>query len=167
MKIQEKCLPCIVNQAIKVADMVGLKEKDDLLRSVFAYLSQVDFKASSTPELVGDIFALLKKETGNADPYRETRAYYNKMLLEQIPALEREINQSDHPFSECIKYAIIGNIIDFNPVHDLPLSDINACFASLKNKPLESDDSALLIEETRSAGTLLYLGDNCGKRILS
>ena len=53
MKIQEKCIPCTINQAIKVADMVGLKEKDELLRSVFAYLSKVDFKSSSTPELNG------------------------------------------------------------------------------------------------------------------
>lgn len=42
MKIQEKCILCVVNQAIRVADMVGLKEKDDLLRSVFTYLSKVE-----------------------------------------------------------------------------------------------------------------------------
>jgi uncharacterized protein with ATP-grasp and redox domains len=46
MKIQEKCIPCKVNQAIKVADMVGLEDKEQLLRKVFTYLSQVDFKAS-------------------------------------------------------------------------------------------------------------------------
>ena len=56
MRIQEKCIPCIVNQAIKIGDMVGLKEKDNLLRSVFAYLSNVDFKNSSTPELTVEIF---------------------------------------------------------------------------------------------------------------
>ena len=53
MRIKEKCIPCIVNQTIKVADMVGLKDKDDLLRKVFAYLSTVDFKGASTPEFLG------------------------------------------------------------------------------------------------------------------
>lgn len=72
VKIQEKCLPCIVNQAIKIANMVGLKEKDNLLRCVFDYLSRVDYQNSSTPELVGEIFSLLKKEVGNDDPYKET-----------------------------------------------------------------------------------------------
>lgn len=28
MKIHDKCLPCTVNQAIKVADMTGLKDKN-------------------------------------------------------------------------------------------------------------------------------------------
>ena len=163
MRIQEKCIPCIVNQAIKIGDMVGLKEKDNLLRSVFAYLSNVDFKNSSTPELTGEIFSLLKKETGNDDPYKETRAKYNKMFLDRIPQLEQEINEADNPFLESIKYAIIGNIIDFNPIHNLLLSDIEAYFAKLKEEQLELDDSDLLLREIQKADTLLYLGDNCGE----
>lgn len=163
MRIQEKCIPCIVNQAIKVANMVGLKEKDDLLRNIFTYLSKVDFKNSFTPELVGEIFSLLKIETGNNDPYKETRAHYNKLFLEQIPQLEEEINASDNPFLASIKYAIIGNIIDFNPIHDLSLSNIESCFANLKKEQLELDDYALLFEEICKAEKLLYLGDNCGE----
>lgn len=163
MRIQEKCIPCIVSQAIKTADMVGLKEKDDLLRSVFAYLSKVDFKSSSTPRLVGEIFSMIKEETGNPDPYKETRAHYNKMFSERLPELEQEINGSSAPFLESIKYAIIGNIIDFNPVHDVSFMDIEACFAKLREEPLEVDDSGLLEREIQRADTLLYLGDNCGE----
>lgn len=163
MRIQEKCIPCIVNQAIKVADIVGLKDKDDLLRSVFDYLSKVDFKGSSTPELIGKIFSLLKKETGNDDPYKETRTRYNKLFLERIPKLEQEINELDNPFLESIKYAIIGNIIDFNPIHDLLPSDIEAYFTKLKDEQLELDDSDFLFQDICRANTLLYLGDNCGE----
>lgn len=163
MKMQEKCLSCIVNQAIKTANMVGLKEKDNLLRSVFAYLSKVDYQSSSTPELVGEIFSMLKKETGDDDPYKETRAHYNNLFLERLTEMEQEIDASADPFLESIKYAIIGNIIDFNPVHDVSLMDIEACFAKLKEEPLEWDDSALLKQEIQKADTLLYLGDNCGE----
>lgn len=163
MRIKEKCIPCIVNQAIKVADMVGLKEKDELLRSVFAYLSTVDFKGSSTPELIGEIFSLLKKETGCEDPYKETRAQYNRMFLAKLPRLEREINEGENPFVESIKYAIIGNIIDFNPIHELSYTDIQTSFDRLREEPLELDDSAVLSQEIRKAQTLLYLGDNCGE----
>lgn len=163
MKIQERCIPCTVNQAIKVAEMVGLQDKDELLRKVFTYLSQVDFKASSTPELIGDIFALLKQETGNEDPYKETRAHYNQMFLDQTPELEQEINHASDPFLEAIKYAIIGNIIDFNPIHDLSLSDIEACFLQLKQEQLHIDDSLALRHEILNADSILYLGDNCGE----
>lgn len=163
MKIQEKCIPCIVNQAIKTANMVGLKEKDVMLRRVFTYLSRVDYNSSSTPELVGEIFSLLKQETGNEDPYKETRAHYNNLFLGRLPELEREINASADSFLESIKYAITGNIIDFNPVHDVSLMEIEDYFTKLKGEPLEWDDSGLLKQEIRKAGTLLYLGDNCGE----
>lgn len=163
MRIQEKCIPCTVNQAIKVADMVGLEDKNELLRKVFTYLSQVDFNTSSTPELIGEIFKLIKKETGNEDPYKEIRAHYNKMFLEQIHDLEHEINGVKNPFLEAIKYAIIGNIIDFNPIQNLLLSDIEACFLQLKEEQLEINDSNLLMQEIINADTILYLGDNCGE----
>jgi len=113
--------------------------------------------------LIGEIFALLKKEIGNGDPYKETRVYYNKMFMEQVSDLEQEINVAENPFLEAIKYAIIGNVIDFNPIHDLLLSDIEACFLRLKGEQLEINHSNLLMQEISNADTILYLGDNCGE----
>lgn len=163
MRIQEKCLPCTVNQALKVADMVGLKEKDDLLRKVFSYLSQVDYKESTTPELIGEIFSILKQETGNEDPYRETRMKYNKMFHQRIQEFEQEVEKGEEPFLTAIKYAIIGNIIDFNPIHSLSLSDIENFFDKIKSEELEIDDSRKLYQEINNAKSILYLGDNCGE----
>lgn len=163
VRIREKCIPCTIQQAIKVADMVGLKEKDDLLRKVFAYLSKVDFKISTTPELIGEIFSLLKKEARNDDPYKETRTYYNNLFSRQLPTLEQEIDKTDDPFRESVKYAIIGNIIDFNPIHDMQLPDVESYFARLKREKLEIDDSGFLRQEVAKANVLLYLGDNCGE----
>lgn len=163
MKMQEKCLPCVVNQAIKVADMVGMKEKGNLLRRVFSYLSQVDYNAITSPELIGEIFSIIKEETGNQDPYKETRQKYNKMFLERLPAYEKEIEQSKKPFEEAVKYAIIGNVIDFNPIHELTILDVERHFKRLKGEKLEINDASLLQKELETAKTILYLGDNCGE----
>lgn len=163
MKMQEKCLPCVVNQAIKVADMVGMKEKGNLLRRVFSYLSQVDYNAITSPELIGEIFSIIKEETGNQDPYKETRQKYNKMFLERLPVYEKEIEQSKNPFEEAVKYAIIGNVIDFNPIHELTILDVECHFKRLKGENLEINDAAFLQKELETAKTILYLGDNCGE----
>ena len=163
MKMQEKCLPCGVNQAIQVADMVGMKEKGNLLRRVFSYLSKVDYNAITSPELIGEIFSIIKEETGNQDPYKETRQKYNKMFLERLPAYEKEIEQSKNPFEEAVKYAIIGNVIDFNPIHELTILDVERHFKRLKGENLEINDASLLQKELETAKTILYLGDNCGE----
>ena len=163
MKMHADCLPCVVSQAVKTADLVGIREKSELMRRVFAHLSRADFERVTTPELFGDIFKLMKQETGSPDPYKATRARYNDMFLSRLPALREVIDRADDPFHESIRYAIIGNIIDFGPAHNWLLEDIEARIDELRHEPLYTDDTALLKEAVRGAKTLLYLGDNCGE----
>lgn len=163
VKLQDKCLPCIVNQAIKVADIVGLEDKSKLLKRVFSYLSQVDYEQITSPELIGEIFTVIKEETGSSDPYQETRHKYNRMFLERIPEFEREIGKAANSFEAAIKYAIIGNVIDFNPIHELSIQDVEDMFEKLKKEDLEINHVSQLMEEIRIANNILYLGDNCGE----
>jgi uncharacterized protein with ATP-grasp and redox domains len=163
MKLQEKCIPCIVSQSIKVADMVGIDDKNDLLKEMFRYLSDVDFSNISSPELIGENFNVLKRITGNGDPYKETREKYNKMFLDRIDLFEEEIAKSEDDFMEAVKYAIIGNVIDFNPIHELTVSDVNEKFETLKTESLEIDDTRELQKDIDQAKSILYLGDNCGE----
>lgn len=62
-----------------------------------------------------------------------------------------------------MKYAIVGNIIDFNPIHNILLEDIFDCFKKMEEFELAIDDSKTLAEDILNAKTLLYLGDNCGE----
>lgn len=52
MRINDQCLPCLVNQAIKIAKLCGLKERDELYREVFHNLSTIDF-SKTNPEIIG------------------------------------------------------------------------------------------------------------------
>ena len=163
MKMHADCLPCVVSQAVKTADLVGIQDKSEIMRRVFARLSQADFERVTTPELFGDIFRLMKEETGDPDPYRATRAYYNDMFLRRLPSLREEIGRSPDPFWESVRYAIIGNIVDFGPAHNWLLEDIEARIGELRRQPLYIDDTAALRKDILGAKTLLYLGDNCGE----
>lgn len=162
MRIHDKCLPCVVNQVIKVANITGIDKKEELLREVFTYLSKMDFEAT-TPEIIGEIFGMIKKHTNNPDPYKETRNYYNTLFLKLLPEFERKIEQAENSFQLAVRYAIVGNIIDFNPIHNTLLEDIFYCFEGLEQSELGIDDSKALMEDISNAKILLYLGDNCGE----
>ncbi|KOF55664.1 hypothetical protein AGR56_17580 [Clostridium sp. DMHC 10] len=162
MKIHDKCLPCVVNQAIKVADITGTHKKEELLREVFTYLSKMDFEVT-TPEIIGEIFDIIKKYINNPDPYKETRNYYNTLLLKMLPKFERKLKQAENSFQLAVRYAIIGNIIDFNPIHNTLLEDIFDYFEKMEEAKLAIDDSKVLMQDILNAKTLLYLGDNCGE----
>ncbi len=162
MKIRYQCFPCIVNQAIKVAEQTGLENKEQLLRDVFGFLHDMDYQLT-TPEVIGEIFEMIKRYTGNEDPYKETRDYYNRLFDDLIPEYREKINQADDPFYLAVLYAIIGNIIDFNPIHNTMLDDVMNQINLLANLKLEVDDSQDLKEKIIGSKSLLYLGDNCGE----
>ncbi len=162
MKIHDKCLPCVINQVIKVANMTGVYKKEELLKEVFVYLSKMDFE-STTPEIIGQVFNMIKKHTNNPDPYKETRNYYNTLFLKLLPGFEMRIEQFENPFQLAVRYAIIGNIIDFNPIHNTLLEDVFDYFERMEQLELAIDDSAALRKDILNAKELLYLGDNCGE----
>lgn len=162
MKMHDKCLPCMVNQVIKVANITDVNNKEVLLKEVFTYLSKMDFEAT-TPEIIGEIFGIIKKHTNNPDPYKETRNYYNTLFLKLLPEFERKIEQAENSFELAVRYAIVGNIIDFNPIHNTLLEDIFDYFERMEQLELAIDDSKELAEDILNSKTLLYLGDNCGE----
>jgi damage-control phosphatase, subfamily I len=162
MRIHDKCLPCVVNQVIKVANITGVDNKEELLREVFTYLSKMDFE-TTTPEIIGEIFGMIKKHTNTPDPYKETRNYYNTLFLKLLPEFERKIEQAENSFQLAVRYAIVGNIIDFNPIHNTLLDDIFDYFEKMDKLELAIDDSKKLMEDISNSKILLYLGDNCGE----
>ena len=162
MKMVEACLPCLVNQAVKVANMTHAQNRELLYHQVFRFLSTADFSMTS-PEIIGCTFRMLKGHIHNDDPYQETRNYYNDLFLKLSDQIEDAANQAADPFKTAVKYAIIGNIIDFNPVHNITLENVMAYFKNADHTPLTIDCTDELLQNLRSAKSLLYLGDNCGE----
>ena len=158
MKINEKCLPCLINQVVKVANITNCSNRDDLYHQVFEQLSKIDFNKSN-PEIIGMIFVLVKKHLNNKDPYQEIRQYYNNLFLQSYDDFDKKINS----FKTAIKYAIIGNIIDFSPINNQEITKIDDWFDNIDNLSLTIDHVDKLINDIKKAKTILYLGDNCGE----
>ena len=158
MKINEKCLPCLINQVVKVANITNCSNRDDLYHQVFEQLSKIDFNKSN-PEIIGMIFELVKKHLNNEDPYQEIRQYYNNLFLQSYDDFDKKINS----FKTAIKYAIIGNIIDFSPINNQEITKIDDWFDNIDNLSLTIDHVDKLINDIKKAKTILYLGDNCSE----
>lgn len=161
MKMNDHCLPCLINQTVKVAYMTKTDNKEELYRKVFQYLSSLDFQITN-PEIIGNVFQILKKHTRNNDPYKEVRKYYNHLLNEHSDAIEKMIEEADDPFYQMIISAILGNIIDFSPMHHC-VDDILDVFKKANEKKLTIDHHSQLLQDIITAKKILYIGDNCGE----
>lgn len=163
MKIYKKCLPCIVNQALKFIDVSCSEGRDGIINKIFECMSRADYDKMTTPELVGELFSLVTRETGVADPYKDIRRSCNELLLAQSEDFEREIDSASDPFSAAVKYSIVGNMVDFSHDYDLSPDSIRGFFNRFCGETLEIDDTELLKKDIMKAKTLVYLGDNCGE----
>ena len=162
MKMNEKCLPCLINQVVKVANITKATHKEELYQKVFQYLSHIDF-TKSNPEIIGMTFEILKQHIHNDDPYKDIRYHYNHLMLDHLDKLKHMIQQSSNPFEEAIKYATLGNIIDFNPMHRIDMNEIMTSFGNIHQIDLTINDCHQLKDDIINAKVLLYLGDNCGE----
>jgi len=157
MKMRDQCLPCLIHQVVKVAHMTNIENKEELYQKVFHYLSQLDFQQTN-PEIIGGTFRLLKQHTGNEDPYKEIRNQYNELFLKKIDYFQDRIQTID----DAIKYAIVGNMIDFSPMH-LNTKDMMKEFEHISDLSLTINHLSQLMDDLKNAHFLLYLGDNCGE----
>ena len=162
MKMNEKCLPCLINQVIKVACMTNAHNREELYKRVFEYLSQEDF-SKTNPEIIGSTFKMLKQHIHNDDPYLKIRNDYNELFLKMSDDFLIKINQSDDPFYKAVLFAVMGNIIDFNPIHNHNEDDIMNHFKEIDKNKLYFNDIEDLKDDILSSQTLLYIGDNCGE----
>lgn len=158
MKINEQCLPCLMNQAIKTAVLTNAENREELYKKIFEQMSHLDF-SKTNPEIVGENYRLIKQHLGCDDPYKDTKAYYNRLFLENIDTYDEKMLSIE----EAIKYAIVANIIDFNPVHNNVNEEIQHFFSNIDNLELTINNVDLLLRDIKTASNILYLGDNCGE----
>ncbi|MGN0478207.1 MAG: damage-control phosphatase ARMT1 family protein [Hominenteromicrobium sp.] len=158
MKINEQCLPCLVNQAIKTARLANAENREALYSKIFAQMSRMDF-SKTNPEIIGENYRLIKEHVGSADPYREIKSYYNRLFSEQMDTFGRQI----HSLEDAVKYAIVANIIDFNPIHGDVQENVQHFFSDMENLSLTVNDVDALRRDIETARSILYIGDNCGE----
>lgn len=167
MKIQEPCLPCIVRQAIQIAEMTNLRKEDRaaLYRETFRIMAQIDFDQPA-PLPIGEIFRAAVQYTGCADPYQKLREKSDKMMLRLLPELRRTVAGSLDPLQTALRLAAAGNVIDYSVPAGLTDENILVTLRKAAETAFVKDDSAALKEALRCAERLLLIGDNCGEIVL-
>jgi len=163
VKVHFECIPCLLRQALEAAKMssVNAATQESALREVMKYLSNVQWN-KATPELATNVHRIIKKITGNADPYNLLKEKYNLSALEFYPKLAAIIESSEDTLLTAAKIAIAGNIIDFGPKIDINLE--NAIRDVLSND-LAINAVDKLRKSLSGAKKVLYLADNAGESV--
>ncbi len=168
MKVEAECAGCIVGRAVaQVTEAttnpaIRFRTMVELLR-----LLSKEFKPTAVPaELGTKRDRLIKRITGNNDPYERIKRMSNEKALKLLSyarkIVEDGYTQQDR-FKRACLCAIVGNIMEFNiPGHKFTFSGLRKLFREA-GKDLVIDDTNKIYELAKKAHTVLYLTDNAGE----
>ncbi len=161
MRLKPDCIVCNLNIILRTLKIINKDENFliENMKKAVEGISKVNSKIYP-PELGGIVYKTVIESTKVKDPYMEIKRKTNNLMLNKYSDLRKTILNSKDPLFEAVKFAIIGNIIDFgiNKVVDFE-DDIED---SLK-KGIAINDYNLLERDLRSSKKILYIGDNSGE----
>ncbi len=166
MKISSNCLPCIMNQTIKLANK--LTDNQALRTDIIRYgLKQIadEWEHQATPEIVSAIYSYAKEATGITDPYEVEKKESNENALKLISQLNlRElISESSDSFDIAVRLSLAGNIIDFGAGYEVSKEVLEDSVQTSIKANIFGDSIETLKKELKTASRVLFLSDNAGE----
>ena len=160
-----ECLHCALNQVIHTTEVAGASEplRRELMQRALKLLAEGDVNRNNCIQ-IEQVYRMVAEGLGDADPYRETRLFFDREMLRLLPRLREHIAQSDDPLRSAVRAAIAGNLIDLAALGgEVTLERAMRKVEGVEREGLYFDDCDGLDAALKSARTLLVLGDNCGE----
>ena len=159
---------CIIHRGYQqIAEATKDKELQfKALRALFNFLSE-NFSAEATPAWLGtQRDRIIKKITGNPDPYAKRKRLSNEKALEMLPIAELLVKNSKDEmgkFRKACLCAIVGNIMEFDiPGHKFEYDELKGLFENAE-KDLAIDEIERIYELAKKSRNIMYLTDNAGE----
>ena len=167
MKFKYECLWCHVNQAKRIAELVGMDDirTEGMVRKVLKHLSEMPYEGTN-PAMMEETWRIITQEVGDDNPYKAIKASFNQEMLTVYDRLHQKLLMDEDRFHQGIHLAIEGNIIDFGAKHEFSIEATVKQLLASEWVELAIDESEVLYEQLKGAEQVLYIGDNCGEIVM-
>ena len=165
MRTYLECLPCFMNQIVRVGRLLELPEADCLamLHEFAGRFSEIKLE-DPPPKTAIMLYEMISRYSGRSDPFKEIKRESTEKALALYPELKKRVELANAPLNLAAKFAVAGNVIDFGVASQFDLAaEIDRVV----------DDGAFGCWHEKSffaalekAEWLLYLGDNTGETVL-
>jgi len=142
------------------------KTRFEAIQKLLHLLSE-EFKPTSVPAVIGTMRErLIKKTTGNLDPYARKKRISNVEALKILPYAENMISSkrsAEERFRTATLIAIVGNIIEFGiPGNEFTFEEIRWLIERAEEE-LAIDDIQEAFRTAHRAKSIFFLTDNAGE----
>ncbi|MDR3183366.1 MAG: ARMT1-like domain-containing protein, partial [Planctomycetaceae bacterium] len=157
------CVLCLTRQSLEAARFATSDERRHaaVLKAAFQIVQDIGF-TQNPPLVAQEIQRVIRKETGNPDPYSKQKQTSNELMLSVRDEMRQRIRNAAEPLPFAVKLAAAGNTIDYAVKGDWNKETIMQAFETALLQPVNGSIETFT-ETLSQAKSVLYLLDNCGE----
>ena len=164
-RLNPQCIYCLLNKYLKnLPHNLSSDEKLKYMQGILKIISEADISLSA-PELVEQINEYMER-FGKTTDYTKIKNYFNNLLLSFEKDIEAKVNSSENPLKTAVKYAMVGNFIDFGAMESVDEARLKERLNSVETIEIDDSQFRRFESEIKNFETIVYLTDNCGEIVL-
>jgi len=168
LKVDVECAGCLLHRGLwEIAEATDDRSLRFQVTSALFRLLAKEFRSTAVPAYLGtERDRLIKRMTGNCDPYAEIKQRSNREAMEFLPlARKLVLNEASSKlrFRKACLCSIVGNVMEFDiPGHAFKYEDIGRLVQRAEDD-LAIDEIAEIFDAVKEARRILFLTDNAGE----
>jgi len=168
LKVEIRCVSCILHRGyMEIQEATNDRSLQFKAMSALLRFLAEEFKPTANPAYLGTKRdRVIRKITGNPDPYAKSKQISNQKALEILPLAKNLVSNepsTELKFRKACLCSIVGNIMEFDiPDNPFKFTDLKKLIQEAE-KDLAIDEIPQIFNEARRAKHVLYLIDNAGE----
>ena len=158
------CMSCLVKRQLKMLDRYDDEEKKALyMRDALSIIGGMK-SGEAAPVAVNRMDNLFVEYFGEKFSFEAEKKKYNDLILEREEEIYGKIKDSTGDrLLLALKYARIGNYIDFGALNSVEDERLSALIESTPDEEIDPVEYAHFRRDLEGAKRMTYLPDNCGE----
>ena len=167
MKMDERCITCIINKHDKkIQQEPNHEKKITFMKDVLKIIGHSG-NEETMPWISNQIDRLYKETFPGQDiDYAPIKKFYNEMMVKMEEQLRVQIKQHQDPLAYAVQLAIVGNYIDFGALQNVDTDFFMELLDKAEKNPIDQATYEQFKQDLTKAKTVVYVCDNCGEILL-
>lgn len=166
MTLSSYCMCCLVErQKEYISQYADEAKKAQYMKEVLLTIANAG-EDSTAPVVIAKINELHETYFDTAYSFEDLKFNYNSLMMSKESSIRQQIQNSKDPLLTAIKYARIGNYIDFGAMGSIDSQKLDSLLESVTTEQIPENEYANFKHDLSLAKYLVYLPDNCGEIVL-
>ena len=161
IRLNPECVECLKKKHLyDYPDGVTDNAKEEYTKRVIDIIDNAT-PETSAPELVEKVEALRHETFGLSKDFSHIKRHFNGLILSMEKEIEKNIKKSSDPLETAVKYAMMGNYIDFGAMDKVDEDKLLSLIDEALDISVAKDELLKFREELGKAENIVYITDNC------